>query len=85
MSKRVCLPRGVVGLLAVGLVVAGTMMAGCNEEFVGCVDPCGCVLAAAYQGEAETFYVEISNDCGLITTLGPFDTLGEAEEAFELF
>ena len=62
-------------------------------NFLGCVDPCGCTLFAEYlditeitdAGTTNGFVVDITDGCGLLASLGPFDTLLEAEEAFELF
>lgn len=77
--------RRAASVLVVVAALISTTMVGCTEEFVGCDDPCGCVLLASYVESETEFMVDVSDECGLITSLGPFPTLEEAEEAFELF
>jgi hypothetical protein len=85
MSKDMCSGRRLAGVLVVLLAFMGMTVVGCTEEFVGCEDDCGCVLLASYVDSDGDFFVDVFDDCGPIVTLGPFDTLEEAEEAFELF
>jgi hypothetical protein len=75
----------VAGILMLMLAVVSVMTAGCVEQYVGCDDACGCVLLAEYFDSNSEFFVNVSDECGPIVTLGPFPTSEQAEEAFELF
>jgi hypothetical protein len=78
--------RWVIGLLAVAFAFFAVASIGCQEQLVGCDDPCGCTLFATYiEVDPGAFFLDVSDECGLIETIGPFATLLEAEEAFELY